>query len=429
MKGDFLNSWLRGNDSGFMDDISLGLERVEAVRRSMSLLLTCPVVIVGGTNGKGSVCAMLDSIFRSAGYKVGLYTSPHISSFSERVKVSGHEATREDLIKSFERVRAKQHNIRLTYFEFATLVAVDYFSINKVDVAILEVGMGGRLDAVNIFDRQCTILTSVGLDHVEFLGATVDKIASEKAGIFRKNIPAVCGIKNPPESILKKATSVGCLLSVIDKDFGYEPNSIKDWLFWDRMGKRILLPWPSLKGKVQLNNAAVAVAAVRRMGNLLPVDLGAIRNGLVDIRLRGRLEISTTRPQVILDVCHNVQAAECLATSLSEMPVVKKTVAIVGLLAKKDIKGIIGALKKTVDLWITVELKTAETARSNDLKIVFSESGIESDSIIHMISLVRAYEVAKASVEENDRILVFGSFFLVSEALETIENGGSWQIN
>ena len=258
----------------------------------MALNFDCPIIVVGGTNGKGSVCAILESIFLASGFKVGLYTSPHITRFNERIKICGGEINDEDLVDAFEHIEKNKIDVSLTYFEWATLAAAYCFSRFQLDVIILEVGMGGRLDAVNIYDGHCSIITSLAMDHTEFLGTTLDKIAKEKAGIFRKNCPVICGEEKTARGIRKEARRIGSNFNLFNRNFGYSSLGLREWVYWSDDGQKLTLPWPSLRGDFQLNNAAVSLAALNTLRDILPVDKGSIRKGLVNVSLKVDVRVS-----------------------------------------------------------------------------------------------------------------------------------------
>ena len=297
-----LTDWLAYLEALHPKSIDMGLERVNHVWRELDLNADFPIIVVGGTNGKGSVCAMLESILTCAGYKVGCYTSPHLLRYNERTRI--HKQALDDslLCRAFDCVDAarKSCDTSLTFFEFGTLAAMYLFIQDRVDVAILEVGLGGRLDAVNIFESDCTILTSVDLDHIEFLGDTREKIGFEKSAIFRQGKPAICGDSVVPDSVLQQAKRIGADFYSFAKDFGFTKQAMQ-WEFWSSRGKRHALPWPALRGVKQLQNASVCLMAVDALSKLLPVSMNAIRQGLVDVVIPGRFQVYSTQPMIILD--------------------------------------------------------------------------------------------------------------------------------
>jgi len=321
-----LSDWLSHLERIHPSVIDMGLDRVALVRDRLGLTPAFPIVAVAGTNGKGSVCAMLESILSGAGYKVGVYTSPHLLRYNERVRVQGQEAADETLAHAFARIEQARSEVSLTYFEFGTLAAMEIFTREHVDIAVLEVGLGGRLDAVNAFDSNCAVVTSIDFDHMEFLGNSRDSIGAEKAGIFRAGRPAICGEGDAPAGLLRRVEEIGARLQLIGRDFGFnaDPNQ---WQFWSALGKRSALPYPALRGDYQLGNAATALAALEQLRERLPVDMGAIRRGLLDVQLPGRFQVLPGRPMVILDVGHNPHAARALASSLRRLPGGGRTIA------------------------------------------------------------------------------------------------------
>ena len=413
-----LSGWLAYIEQQHPQTIALGLERVERVRDAMGLVPAVPVITVAGTNGKGSTCAMLEATLSAAGYRVGLYTSPHLMRYNERVRIAGREADDAALVSAFARVEAarieKTGNIQLTYFEFGTLAAVDLFLRSAVDVLVLEVGMGGRLDAVNVFDADCAIVTSIGLDHMDYLGATREAIGHEKAGIFRAGKPAVLADPAPPASVLTHAQAIGALLQCIGRDFGYQAEG-DQWLFWGPAGRKSALPYPALRGRIQLSNASAAFAALDTLQQRLPVSMRHLRRGLAEVALRGRFQVLPGRPVVVLDVGHNPQAAAVLSDNLSDMSPYAATWAVFGMLSDKDIAGVVSLLAKRVDQWMVCTLPPPRGAKAAELAQVLKRSGV--DAVREFENPARAYAAACSEAAENDRIVVFGSFHTVADVL------------
>ena len=410
-----LSDWLSYLERNHPSAIDMGLDRVARVRDRLGLMPAFPIVAVAGTNGKGSVCAMLESILSGAGYKVGVYTSPHLLRYNERVRVEGQETADETLAHAFARIEQARGEISLTYFEFGTLAAMDIFIREHVDIAVLEVGLGGRLDAVNAFDSNCAVVTSVDFDHMEFLGNSRDSIGAEKAGIFRAGRPAICGEGDAPAGLLRRVEEIGARLQLIGRDFGFnaDPNQ---WQFWSALGKRSALPYPALRGDYQLGNAATALAALEQLRERLPVDMGAIRRGLLDVQLPGRFQVLPGRPMVILDVGHNPHAARALASSLRQLPGGGRTIAVFAMLKDKDIEGVAAAMRDDVDEWLVAGLS--------------GPRGADAERILQALAAVRvgvpvatfdtpvgAYQHAIRSAGQNDKILVFGSFYTVGAVL------------
>ena len=415
-----LTEWLFYLEQLHPITIEMGLDRVDQVKDRLGLAPDFPIITVGGTNGKGSTCAMMESILSCAGYRVGCYTSPHLLRYNERVRISRYEARDEDLCKAFEEVELARVGsaISLTYFEFGTLAAMQLFKQSGVDVVILEVGLGGRLDAVNIFEPDCSVLTSIDLDHMDYLGSTREEIGFEKAGIFRSGKAAICSEAEMPASILRQAELIGADLMHIDSEFGY---SVQDnqWSYWGPGGNRHALPHPALRGSYQLRNACTCLAALDVVRERLPTNMGDIRQGLLQVELPGRFQILPGLPVTILDVAHNPAAARTLATSLGSMGQYHKTFAIFAMLKDKDIPGVVTALKSVVDVWLVAGIDVSRGASADDLRQVLVSEGIVENGVmvIDFPDIGSAYAYACERASENDRICVFGSFYTVSGVL------------
>jgi len=414
-----LGGWLDRIEKLHATSIDLSLDRIAAVRDRMRMSLDFPLVVVGGTNGKGSTCAVLESIYRSAGYVTGLYTSPHLLAYNERVRVNGHDIDDAELVTAFEQVDAARGDIPLTYFEFGTLVAQLVFCNRAVDLAILEVGLGGRLDAVNIFEPACSVVVSVDIDHVDYLGKDREAIGFEKAGIFRAGRPAVCADDDPPASLIRHAESVGADLHLIGRDFGHSSTDT-GWQFWNSAGKMGGLPLPALRGARQFDNAAAALECVRALHRLLPVDMSALRNGLLDARVTARFQVLPGTPTVILDVAHNAAAARALSDNLRNMPCSGRTLAVFGVLQDKEIDQIVATVATQVDHWFSCELPVPRGAAAAKVKQALLQV-TSSDRVATFSSVANGLAAARELAREDDRIVVFGSFYTVSEALKSSE--------
>jgi dihydrofolate synthase/folylpolyglutamate synthase len=412
-----LSAWLARLEQLHPKEIDMGLERVAEARDRIGLRPSFPIVSVGGTNGKGSTCAMLEAIYQNAGYKVGLYTSPHLVNYNERIRVNGHETRDEELVSAFERVDAARGDIPLTYFEFGTLAAQLIFCDDAVDVAILEVGLGGRLDAVNAFEPDCSVVLNVAIDHVDFLGTSREAIGLEKAGIFRKGRPAICAEEDPPDSLLEYARAAGVDLHLAGRDFGHK-RTAAGWQFWNAAGKKAGLPFPALRGKAQVENAAAAIECIHVMRERLPVDMAALRTGLLNAHIPGRFQVLPGAPSVVLDVAHNAAAARMLSADLEALPCSGKTIAVFGVLADKQIDQIALALALCVDEWFVCDLATPRGAQAESVKQVLARC-VPGVAVTVCASVARGCAAAREAVQGNDRILVFGSFYTVSEALQT----------
>ncbi|AMO95009.1 bifunctional FolC family protein [Collimonas fungivorans] len=424
-----LADWLSLLESRHFKTIDMGLDRVVQVKERLQLQFDCPVIMVAGTNGKGSTCAMLESILLRAGYKVGLYIKPHFLDFNERARIGGESASDAALIASFEAVEAQRGDISLTYFEFTTLAIMHLLAEAKLDVVILEVGLGGRLDAVNIVDADVAIVTSVDIDHVEYLGDTREKIGFEKAGIFRAGKTAVCSDPVPPQSLIDHANAIGADLWLLGRDFNYTGDK-QQWNYGGRGQRRNALGYPSLRGANQLLNASAALAALEALRDRLPVSAQEVRSGFVMMDLPGRFQVLPGQPLVILDVAHNPHAAATLAQNLDNMGFHPYTYAVFGAMLDKDIEGIVAQLKTRIDHWCLTALPLPRAASGEQLKERLLEAGVHAEqgpdaqsSILSFDSPELAYANALSRAGENDRIVVFGSFLTVAGVMAARKSG------
>ncbi|HWA38599.1 MAG TPA: bifunctional tetrahydrofolate synthase/dihydrofolate synthase [Burkholderiales bacterium] len=407
-----LAEWLAYIEGQHPQAIALGLDRVREVFGRMDARPTGPVITVTGTNGKGSTTAMLAAILGAAGHRAALYSSPHLLRYNERVRVCGEEASDAALIAAFEAVESARGDVPLTYFEYGTLAAFWHFARERVDVAVLEVGLGGRLDAVNVVDPDCAVLTSVGIDHVDFLGSSREDIGREKAGIFRAGRPAVIAEPHPPEAVM---TAPGRHL-LLGRDFGFTDQG-SQWSYWGPAGRRSGLAHPALRGAIQLRNASAALCALDSLRERLPIAMQDVRRGLAEVTLPGRFQVLPGRPQVILDVAHNVEAAQALATNLSASGFAPETFGVCGMLRDKDIPGVLRALAGQVSRWHFCSLQGPRAARADALRAASEAAGIRAP-VATFESAVLALEAALGAAGENDKIVVFGSFLTVGEAMQ-----------
>lgn len=411
-----LDGWLGLLEARHGQTIQLGLDRVRQVRDALNLPQTCPVFTIGGTNGKGSTCALLESVLLAAGYSVGLYTSPHLLRYNERVRVDGREVDDAVLVEAFAEVERARGETPLTYFEHGTLAAWVAFCRAGPDAIILEVGLGGRLDAVNVFEPDCAIVTSVAMDHMEFLGTDRESIGFEKAGIFRAGKPAICSDPLPPATLLAHAEAIGAKLLVSGRDFGFSGDQ-QQWAFWLAGGvRRGGLAYPALRGTNQLLNAAAVMAACESVRDVLPVPMQAIREGFMLVELPGRFQVLPGRPSVILDVAHNPQAAGVLNENLASMGFFPETWAVIGMLADKDVPGVIRLLRDRVDHWLVATLPGPRGLSAERLAGILQEAGVSAD-ISQFESPRSAYQAARGRAAEGDRIVIFGSFLTVADVL------------
>ena len=410
-----LAEWLQHLESLHPKTIALGLERVEQVKQRLQLEPNFPVIVVGGTNGKGSVCAMLEAVLYAAGYRVGCYTSPHLLSYNERVRIAKQPVSDVELCDAFEQIEKSRGDIPLTYFEFGTLAAMQSFVTHNVDVAILEVGLGGRLDAVNVFDSECAVVTSIDIDHTDYLGDTREKIAFEKAGIFRTGKVAIFGDVDMPEVIALQAQKVGAKLWQLGQQFNFNYMN-QQWDYHGPAGTRLSLPFPALRGAFQLNNASSVLAVLDVFKETLPVSMAAVRRGLLEVELAGRFQVLPGRPMIILDVAHNPHAARSLAKNLASMPPGGISYAVFAMLKDKDMAGVIQALNLHIDIWLVAGINAPRGAAADELAQVLQHEGVFG-KIQTFASVTDAVNHACKEADENDRIIAFGSFYTVAEAM------------
>ena len=400
----------------------MGLARISRVKNALDLDFQCPIITVAGTNGKGSTCAFMESILLAAGYRVGCHTSPHLLRFNERARINGIDATDHQLLEHFERVERVRVSLEnpptLTYFEFTALAIMSFFAASKLDAVIFEVGMGGRLDAINVLDADCAIVTSIDIDHAAYLGDTREKIAAEKAGVFRPNAIAICGDPVPPISLVARADELGCDLWLMGRDYNFQGDK-QQW-GWSGRGRRFSgLAYPALRGANQLLNASAVIAALTALRERIPVGAQDIRNGFALVDLPGRFQVLPGQPTIILDVAHNPHAAATLAQGLDKMGYHPYTYAIFGAMADKDIDGVIRPMLGVIDHWFCVDLPTPRAAGAADIASRLAAAGVKVGqgadvSLKTFADPALAYEKALSQAGEGDRIVVFGSFYTVA---------------
>ena len=423
-----LDGWLAHCERLHPLNIDMGLERVRKVADRLQLRFDCPVITVAGTNGKGSTCAMLEAVALQSGYRTGVYTSPHLVHFEERCRVHGESVNASDLVANFEAVeRARIENgdeVSLTYFEFSTLAILRLLSLSRLDVAILEVGLGGRLDAVNTVDADCAVITSIDLDHMEYLGTTRESIGREKAGIMRPGKPVVLSDPQPPQSVLDHAAALGADLWRLGVDFNFSGDR-QQWA-WAGRGRRYAgLAYPALRGANQLVNAAGVLAALEALRTVLPVTAQAVRNGLALVELPGRFQIIPGEPVLVLDVAHNPHSVAALAENIDAMGFYPVTHAVFGAMADKDLGPMLARIAPLVDRWYFTDLPTARAetgeglvAKWNALQKVQKVAGGRRDvGARAFTSPQQALQAAIAAAGPADRIVVFGSFYTVGGIL------------
>ena len=413
---DSLNAWLHWQEGFHPRTIDLGLSRASLVFQKLNQSNVKPITItVAGTNGKGSCVAFLEAIYKAQGYKVGTYTSPHILKYNERIKIDGIPVADKVICQAFERIDVARGNVSLSYFEFGTLAALDIFIRARLDIQILEVGLGGRLDAVNIIDPDAAIITSIDIDHVDWLGETREAIGREKAGIFRKNIPAIIGDLNPPQSLLEYAQKKQALQFCLNKDFNYDklPSS---WNWRSTNQSYTHLPYPVLRGEHQFRNASCVIFAVTQLQNRLPVDEASIHHALKNVQLMARFQLCKEDIPVLLDVAHNPQAVKTLVEHLNENFANKKIHAVFAMMKDKDINCVIELIKDKISDWFIAPLANPRAATQEMMQACFKKQNINRVAMGFQ-SFSEAYTAAKQHASQDDLILIFGSFFLVSEYL------------
>ena len=413
-----LQDWLAHCERLHPKTIALGLDRVRAVADRLQLAFRCPVVTVAGTNGKGSTCAMLEAIALQAGWKTGVYTSPHLVHFEERCRVRGESVSADALVPHFERVEAARQDVQLTYFEFTTLAILSLLAASELDLVVLEVGLGGRLDAVNIIDADCAVITSVDIDHQEFLGPDREAIGREKAGILRAGRPAVVSDPVPPRSVLAAAEELGVDLWLLGRDYNFSGDK-QQW-GWAGRGRRYAgLGYPALRGANQLINASGVLAALTVLRDRVPVTAQAVRNGLAMVELPGRFQIVPGQPALVLDVAHNPHATAALAANLDAMGFYPTTHAVFGAMGDKDLGEMLRRMDPLVDRWYFSELPTQRAAGAASLQALWQSQTKRKDvaASIHA-SPADALRAAVEAADPTDRILVFGSFFTVGGVLQ-----------
>jgi dihydrofolate synthase / folylpolyglutamate synthase len=413
-----LAQWLEFIGRQHPDAIALGLERVREVLSRLDVRIGCPVVTVAGTNGKGSVCAMLASILQASGRRVGMYTSPHLLRYNERVRIAGQEAEDAALAQAFAAVEQARTGVPLTYFEYGTLAAFWLFARAELDALVLEVGLGGRLDAVNVLDADCAVITSIGLDHMEYLGGSREAIGREKAGILRRGRAAIIADPQPPASVLEVSAQVGAQLLLLGRDFGYRAHA-GQWDFRGPAGRRAALGYPALRGARQLRNAAAALATLDALRERLPVSMQDVRRGLAEVVLPGRFQVLPGRPQMILDVAHNPEAAQALAENLGAAGYAAETIAVFGMLRDKDIAGVALQLAPRVTRWHLCTLTGPRGTSAEELARILSAAGIRAPQTRHG-SVSDAVAAARNEAGENDKIVAFGSFLTVAEVMQSL---------
>ena len=413
-----LDAWLAHCEQLHPKSIDMTLQRVGSVRERLGLRFDVPVITVAGTNGKGSSCAMLESIARHAGYRTGLYIKPHLVHFEERCRIGGQSVAAEELLPHFAAVEAARGDITLTYFEFTTLAIMRALSLAELDVVILEVGLGGRLDAVNAVDGDCALITSIDLDHMDYLGPDRESIGFEKAGILRAGRPAVISDPVPPASVLRHAADIGADLWLVGRDFNHSGDR-QQWSWSGRGRRHNALAYPALRGANQLLNASGVLAVFEALRERLPITAQAVRNGLATVELPGRFQIVPGQPVLVLDVAHNPHAAAALAFNLDQMGFYPRTHAVFGAMHDKDIAGMVTRLAALVDRWYLSDLPLPRAASAEELeRTLRAMLPTQAEPPSRHGSPSEALRAALAAADPADRIVVFGSFLCVGGVLK-----------
>ena len=424
-----LPEWLAHAERLHPVTIDMGLERVQRVAQRMNLALSCPVITVAGTNGKGSTCAMLEAVYTQSGYRTGVYTSPHLVHFEERCRIAGEPVATDDLLPAFAEVEEARKGqggdeaISLSYFEFTTLAILRTLSRAGLDVAILEVGLGGRLDAVNIIDTDCAVITCIALDHMALLGNDREAIGYEKAGIMRTGRPVVVSDPVPPQSVLDRALEIGADLWRIGKDFHFAGDQQQwGWAMHPSHGGRRYagLAYPALRGANQLVNASGVLGAVEALRSKLPVTAQAVRNGLALVELPGRFQIVPGTPTLVLDVAHNPHSVAALTENLDAMGYYPTTHAVFGAMADKDLGAMLERIAPLIDRWHLTDLPLPRASTAAALAETLKVHPATAKSTVAgcHANPMEALQAAVSHADPADRIVVFGSFFTVGGVLQ-----------
>lgn len=417
-----LEGWLAHCDRMHPISMDLSLERTVEVRRRLQIEFDVPVVTVAGTNGKGSTCAMLEAVALQAGYRVGVYQKPELVHFEERCRVGGQPVEAAALLPHFAAVEAARGEITLTRFEFTTLAIARLLSQAGLDLVVLEVGLGGRYDAVNAFDTDCAVITSIALDHMDYLGPDRESIGLEKAQVMRPGKPAVVGDPQPPASVIAHAQAIGADLRLVGRDFNTQGDR-QQWAWAGRSRRYGGLAYPALRGANQLLNAAAALAAFEALHERLPITAQAVRTGLALVDLPGRFQIVPGQPTLVLDVAHNPHAVATLAHNLDQMGFYPRTHVVFGAMADKDLAGMIGRLAPLADSWHVTDLPGSRAARAADLAALLQRlappgpSGRPAPVAAHADPQA-ALDAAVAGADPADRIVVLGSFLTLGGILK-----------
>ncbi len=420
MRFDNLSDWLRWQEKLHFTEIDPGLDRISQVWQRLNGVtqLAYPVVTIAGTNGKGSSVAMLDAILRSAGYKTGCYTSPHLLDYNERICIAGQCCDDDAICQAFQQIDDVRGDISLTYFEFATLAAILIFNQKQIDIAILEVGMGGRLDAVNLFEPDISLITPISLDHTAWLGEDKESIAYEKAGIIRSDKPVVCSEPEPANAIINKAKQLNASLYYSQRDYHVENHS-KSWSWSNNQHTYHHLPKPNLAGHYQVQNAAAVLQVVSLLAKQFTISESDVRLALETVTLAGRFQQFSGDVEVILDVTHNQQGAKNLAQLLADTAYSGQTFAVLAMLKDKDVSAVVESLSTQIDRWYLASLFGSRGLAVSDLAAEFYQ--LSPVPLLNKYnSVIEAYQQANSDAKPGDRIIVFGSFHTVEAVMRLL---------
>ena len=413
-----LVEWLAHCERLHPKTIELTLERVAAVKAKLGIAFAAPTIVVAGTNGKGSTCAMLESIALAAGYRVGLYSKPHLVHFEERCRIGGRSVEGAALLPHFEAVERARGDTSLTYFEFTLLAITSLLAATPLDLVILEVGLGGRVDAVNAFDGDCAVITSIDVDHVEYLGSDRESIGREKAGIMRPGKPAIVSDPVPPRSVIDEAARIGADLWLAGRDFRHSGDR-QQWTWSGRSTRFSGLGYPALRGANQLLNAAGTLATFEALRERVPVSAQAVRSGFATVELPGRFQVIAGQPVIVLDVAHNPHSVAALAQNLDQMGFFPRTHAVFGAMGDKDIATILARMAPLVDAWHFTDLPVARAASAAELAATLGRlpGPARGATVAQHAAPADALAAALAAADPVDRIVVFGSFYTVGGVL------------
>jgi dihydrofolate synthase/folylpolyglutamate synthase len=398
------------NTNEFSDNLSA----LKATISKINIVPAYPIILVAGTNGKGSTCAYLTTILTNAGYNVGTFTSPHVFEYNERICINNQPIDNASLNLVLQQV-IDTCQVNPGLFKAFTLGAHLYFIQQKIDIAVIEVGIGGLNDATNLFDPTISVITTISHDHKQILGNTGDEIGKQKAGIFRKNVPAFIGMQNPPQSVIQYAREINTPLQILGTDFSY----VKHELSFDvyaQHNKYFGLPYPALRGMEQISNASLAICVLSELKSRFPVPLSSIKTGLLQIKLPGRLSILPGQPQIILDVAHNEEAVSHLLKNMLKLPFALHNYAVFGIAGDKDIPAIVAKAQAHFNQWFIAPIKSKRSIDNNKLIQIMQDNGIDKNNITAFETINKALTHAKSISRNDDRIICFGSFLVVEEA-------------